>query len=214
MLSEDNSDKIIPPGAFIPAAERYNISHLIDRWVIINTLEWVTSHYQQLDHVSGFSINLSALSLSNEEILEFIIQTLTESSVPSSYFCFEVTETAAIANLHIATLFFQKIKALGCQLALDDFGSGLSSFAYLKNLPVDYLKIDGVFIKDIEDDLIDQAMVKSINEIGHTMGIKTVAEWVENNQILEILKEIGIDYAQGYGLEKPQNISSIIENHN
>ena len=131
--------------------------------------------------------------------------------VPPAKICFEITETVAISNLSEANLFMRSLKELGCRFALDDFGSGLSSFAYLKNLPVDLLKIDGVFVKDILDDPIDFAMVKSINEIGQVMGKLTVAEYVENQAILDKLREIGVDYAQGYGVGRPQPLEKLLE---
>ncbi len=133
----------------------------------------------------------------------FVINKLMNAEIPPDKICFEITETAVINNLSTANLFISKMKNLGCRFALDDFGSGLSSFAYLKNLPVDYLKIDGMFVKDIVDDLIDRAMVKSINEIAHVMRVQTVAEFVESDEIKSMLKVIGVDYAQGYGIEKP-----------
>jgi EAL domain-containing protein (putative c-di-GMP-specific phosphodiesterase class I) len=123
---------------------------------------------------------------------------------PPQLFCFEITETSAIANLSTASMFIRELKKMGCLFALDDFGSGLSSFGYLKNLPVDFLKIDGQFVKDIVDDPIDDAMVRSINEIGHVMGMQTIAEFVENEAILNRLKDIGVDFAQGYGVAKPE----------
>jgi EAL domain-containing protein (putative c-di-GMP-specific phosphodiesterase class I) len=136
-------------------------------------------------------------------MLAFISEQFTKWKIPTHKVCFEITETAAISNLSYAANFIQQLKAQGCQFSLDDFGSGLSSFAYLKNLPVDYLKIDGLFVKDILEDEVDLAMVKSINEVGHVMKKKTIAEFVENEAIFNLLKSLGIDYAQGYGIGKP-----------
>jgi len=142
-------------------------------------------------------------------MLDFIISQLESSGIDGEKICFEITETAAISNLNLAVKFISTLKDKGCLFALDDFGSGLSSFAYLKNLPVDFLKIDGMFVKDIVDDPIDRAMVKSINEIGQIMGMKTIAEFVENNEIMDILRDIGVNYAQGYGIDKPRVLNDL-----
>ena len=208
MLSEDG--RIIPPGAFMPAAERYALATAIDRWVVGNFLAWVGDYARRTNGSPGnYSINLSAASLGEESFLEFVLETLARHKVPTECICFEVTETSAIANLSRAVIFMQRLKAEGCRFALDDFGSGLSSFAYLKTLPVDILKIDGVFVKDIETDPIARAMVTSINTIGHEMGLITVAEFVESAGILACLTEIGVDYAQGYHLGHPRPLSEL-----
>jgi len=183
----------------------------VDRWVIGRILGWFRDHPSQLEELGLCSINLSGLSLSNETFLPFVIQELESSGVPPKKICFEITETVAIANLVSATNLIKALRHLGCCFALDDFGSGLSSFAYLKNLPVDFLKIDGVFVKDVLDDPMDLAMVRSINEIGHVTGKKTIAEFVENDAILEKLREIGIDYAQGYGIGRPCPLNELLE---
>ncbi len=162
-----------------------------------------------MQHLSLCAINLSGLSLGNEEFLTFITRAFQERRVQPQKICFEVTETAAIANLSSAIRFLTVLKDLGCRFALDDFGSGMSSFAYLKNLPVDFLKIDGLFVKDIVDDPVDLAMVKSIHDIGRAMGKLTIAEYVENEAILEKLREIGIDYAQGFDIGRPQPIGKL-----
>ncbi|WP_394240835.1 ammonium transporter [Halopseudomonas laoshanensis] len=208
MLAEDG--RIIPPGAFMPAAERYALATAIDRWVVGNFLAWVGDYSRRMAGNPGnYSINLSAASLGEESFLEFVLETLARHKVPAECICFELTETSAIANLSRAVIFMQRLKAIGCRFALDDFGSGLSSFAYLKTLPVDILKIDGVFVKDIESDPIARAMVASINTIGHEMGLITVAEFVESAGILECLTEIGVDYAQGYHLGHPRPLSEL-----
>ena len=171
----DEKGGIIPPGAFLPAAERYNLISKIDHWVIGNAFGLLVDNAAFLKQIDFCSINLSGQSLTDPEILKFIIAQLDESGIQGKKICFEITETAAILNLSKAMKFISILKELGCRFALDDFGSGLSSFGYLKNLPVDYLKIDGMFVKDIVDDPINRAMVKSINEIGHVMGMKTIA---------------------------------------
>ncbi len=197
---------LIPPGAFLPAAERYDLSSRVDRWVLEHTLEWLRQQRGQLDRLVCLSINLSANSLMDETLLGDIQSWLMDPEIPAQKICFEITETAAIGNLSIATNFIHSLKKKGCQFALDDFGSGVSSFAYLKTLPVDILKIDGQFVRDMLDDPIDLAMVKSINDIAHVMGKKTIAEYVENDAIMQQLEEIGIDYGQGFGIGHPMQL--------
>lgn len=206
----DEKGNIIAPGLFLPSAERYDLISKIDRWVIKNTFRELANHPQFLSRINFCSINLSGQSMADADFLNFVISQFDVSGIDSSKICFEITETAAISNLSTAIRFMSTLKGYGCYFALDDFGSGLSSFAYLKNLPVDYLKIDGMFIKDIVDDPIDHAMVKSINEIGQVMGMKTIAEFVENDVIKGMLKEIGIDYVQGYGIGKPLPLEELL----
>ena len=209
-MIDDNGD-IIPPGAFLPAAERYDLIGKLDRWVVENALALLAENPAFVEEIHFVSINLSGPSVTSEYFLHFIMAQLKESGIEASKICFEITETLAISNLSAAMTFISVLKKIGCQFALDDFGSGLSSFGYLKNLPVDYLKIDGMFVKDIVDDPIDHALVKSINDIGHIMGMKTIAEFVENNEIEGMLAEIGVDYAQGYGVEMPLPFDDLIE---
>lgn len=209
MVGEDN--KLIPPGAFIPAAERYNLMPAIDRWVIETCFRHIrephegirTDHQASHDLLSHcLSINLSGMSLNDDHLVSFIAKQLQLNAVDPTRICFEITETAAIRNFQKARKFVKEIKEMGCLFSLDDFGTGLSSFSYLKNFPVDYLKIDGSFIKQLAKDDVDRAMVTSINEIGHVMGIRTVAEFVEDDTTLEILRKIGIDFAQGFAVGK------------
>ena len=194
--------EIIQPGRFIPAAERYGLMIAIDKWVIKHTSQWIQA-WQYDTAPPKLMINLSGQSICDASFLYFVLETLGAADTPPGSICFEITETAAMDNLDKAVSFILALKARGCEFALDDFGSGMSSFAYLKKLPVDYLKIDGAFVKEIVTDNIDNAMVKSINEIGHVMGKKTIAEFVENDAILKKLEEIGVDYAQGYGIAVP-----------
>ena len=202
--------RIVPPGAFLPAAERYNLATRIDRWVIEHTLHWISRHAKKLRHINTISINLSGQSMGDEAMLGFIIKQFEQGDVPAEKIKFEITETAAVTNLRDATVFIKTLRDYGCRFALDDFGSGLSSFAYLKNLKVDSLKIDGMFVRDMLIDPLDLEMVKSINEIGHVMGLETIAEFAENDEILEKLQEIGVDHAQGFTLGEPVPIESLL----
>ncbi len=201
MVSEDG--ELIPPGAFITSAERYQLMSKIDLWVIERLFTWIEAHW---DHRAEavFAINLSGQSLADESLLYRVKQLIDEHAIAADHICFEITETAAISNLSQAQLFMDELRELGCRFALDDFGSGLSSFAYLKSLRVDYLKIDGAFVKDMVEDDIDRAMVESIHNIGSVLKLRTIAEFVEDDAILQALKELGVDFAQGYGIARPR----------
>jgi len=199
---EGSNEEIIQPSAFLPAAERYDMMPIIDRWVITTAFKNI-SHERRNDAKRVYNINLSGQTLRDNSIVKFIREQFNYFDIPPEIICFEITETAIISNLGIAIELVNKIKAMGCMFALDDFGSGLSSFSYLKNIPVDYIKIDGEFIHNITNSSIDKAIVSAINIIGHEMGLKTVAEYVENEDILKILDELGVDYAQGYIIEEP-----------
>ena len=201
----------ISPGDFIPAAERYNLAHLIDRRMVEKTLHWFEQYPQQLCKIGMISINLSGRSMSDQDFIEFLLARLNKTSVPCEIICLEITETAAIGNLTDAIAFCQQLKSLGCTIALDDFGSGLSSFGYLKNLPVDIIKIDGQFVRDIVEDETDFAMVRAIHQLASQMGKKTVAEFVENQQILDRLEQLGVDYAQGYFFSTPKPLGVLME---
>jgi diguanylate cyclase (GGDEF)-like protein/PAS domain S-box-containing protein len=205
----DEQGQLVPPMAFIPAAERYHLMTEIDRWVIRKTFESLCDHLTGED-ISSCSINLSGQSLGDPKFLEFVVDQFACFRVDAHRVCFEITETAAIANLTLATHFISVLKTMGCRFALDDFGKGLSSFSYLKNLKIDYLKIDGGFVKDMVKDPIDYAMVEAINQIGHVMGIQTIAEFVEDEAILLALRKLGVDYAQGYGIAKPCPLEDIL----
>lgn len=200
---QDKDGKSIPAGAFLPAAERYNLMHDLDRWVVEAALKWLSEDTEQLRRLETCMLNLSGQTLTDETFAGFALEAIHRSRVPGNKICFEITETVAIANLSMARKLIKELKAVGCRFALDDFGSGMSSYAYLKTLPVDFIKIDGIFVKDILTDPVDTAMVRSINEIGHIMGKKTIAEYVENEAIMQKLHELDVDYGQGYGIAKP-----------
>jgi diguanylate cyclase (GGDEF)-like protein/PAS domain S-box-containing protein len=202
MLDENN--RLVGPGSFIPAAERYLLMPAIDRWVVTNTFRMLTLNKKRVEeHMSTCCINLSGQSLSDERFMDFLVNEIRESGIMPRMLCFEITETAVIANLSNASRFISTLREMGCRFALDDFGVGLSSFGYLKNLAVDYLKLDGCFVQNMVADNIDLAMVEAINQIGHTMDIKTIAEFVEDGETLEAVRAIGVDYAQGYVISKP-----------
>ncbi|MGI9227364.1 MAG: EAL domain-containing protein, partial [Gammaproteobacteria bacterium] len=208
---QDDTGRLVPPNAFLPAVERYNRAPKLDRWILSHVLNLLAEHPEVMLQLDKCSITLSGQSLVSEGFLPFIMAQLREFEIDPSKICFEITETAAIANLNQATSFVQSLKDLGCYFALDDFGSGLSSFAYLKTLPVDYLKIDGMFVKDIHHDDVSRAMVNAINDMGHVLGKQTIAEYVENENILNVLKEIGVDYAQGFHSGRPEPILEFFE---
>lgn len=207
MLNDDN--EVIPPGAFLPAAERYNLMNSIDKWVVTETFKYIAKGNPK-NPIMGtnkiISINLSGGSINDRGMLAFIKEQQKISGIDFKNVCFEITETVAISNLAKASEFMKELKECGCRFALDDFGSGLSSFSYLKNLPVDYLKIDGSFVKEVSRDDIDRALVTSIQQIGEVMSLKTIAEKVEDEETLVVLKKIGIDYVQGYHLGRPESI--------
>lgn len=205
-LREDGGE-IQSAGEFLASAEKYSLMPDIDRWVVKRAFEWYEEFGSRLDIV--MNVNLSGLSLTESDFLEYIQQLFKHHDVPPSAVCFEVTETAAIQNLHIAANFMQSLRELGCRFALDDFGSGLSSFEYLKELPVDFLKIDGKFIRNMVTDPVDRAMVDAINNVGHTMNLQTIAEYVENDDIMNELFRVSVDFAQGFGVGMPTPLDSL-----
>jgi diguanylate cyclase (GGDEF)-like protein len=200
----DESGTLVAPAEFIPAAERYNVMPSIDRWVVRAALDRVVHRSASGIRPYTIAVNLSGTSLNDERFLEYVIAQLGAHDLAPGALCFEITETAAIANLGNVAHFMRELKARGCQFALDDFGSGLSSFMYLKNLPVDYLKIDGQFIENVTRDPVDRSMVEAINQVGKSMGIQTIAERVESADVLAELGRLGIAFAQGFHVAMPQ----------
>ncbi len=208
----DENGSLIPPGAFIPAAERYNLMPQLDRWVVSNAVAWYAEqlHGKRNLKLPTLGINLSGASVSDPGFLEFIRTTLKARDVPARALCFEITETAAITHLKHAVRFMNELRETGCRFALDDFGSGMSSFAYLKNLPVDFIKIDGNFVREMHEDVVDLAMTEAINRIGHVMNIPTIAESVEKQETLDMLEELGVNYAQGFFVARPMMLDQLL----
>ena len=206
---KNDAGELISPIDFIEAAECYNRMQRVDRWVIEHTFKWLNRLEAEKKSPPTVSINLSGNSLNDDQFLGFIFEQFVQYKIPPNKICFEVTETATINNLSETADFIREIKQMGCKFSLDDFGSGNASYQYLKHLPVDYLKIDGMFVKDIDKNPDDYALVKSINDIAHLMNKKTIAEYAESQAIIDILKEIGVDYVQGYAISKPTPLTEL-----
>ncbi|HEX5207490.1 MAG TPA: EAL domain-containing protein [Steroidobacteraceae bacterium] len=203
----DDDGRLVSPGEFIPAAERYNVMSVIDRWVVERAMERLKG-WAARGELPLLAVNLSGTSLNEQSFIDFVLQQVGDATLAQAL-CFEITETAAVTNLSNATFVMRELKARGCKFSLDDFGTGLSSFMYLKTLPVDYLKIDGQFISHVADDAVDRSMVEAICKVGKALGIETVAECVDSQAVLDELRRIGIDYAQGYFLAKPEPIERL-----
>jgi EAL domain-containing protein (putative c-di-GMP-specific phosphodiesterase class I) len=201
----DEDGKLVQPGSFMPAAERYGLMPLIDRWVVRNAFALIASRLNSLTpaRLSNCAINLSGATFGDDDFVDYVRRQFEIHQVPPGMICFEITETSAIADLPSAKRFIQALKKLGCRFSLDDFGTGMSSFSYLKHLPVDFIKIDGSFVTEMLNSKIDRAMVETIVHIAKVMGKNTVAEFVESDEILDALREIGVDYAQGYAIGRP-----------
>ena len=208
---KDISGDLIPPNAFLPAAERFHIISRIDRWVISQVFEWMCVNRYALSHIESISVNLSGQSLGDLAFHSYVLNLMETIEIDCTKLCFEVTETAAITNITDAKHFIEIMNAQGVKFSLDDFGSGVSSFGYLKNLAVDYLKIDGQFIKDLLDNEIGQATVRCIAEVAKVTGKKTIAEWVDNQAVENMLKDMGVDYTQGYLKHKPALLNFLLD---
>ncbi|MEQ1778913.1 MAG: EAL domain-containing protein, partial [Nitrosomonas sp.] len=203
----DEQNQLILPGSFLSSAERHDQMLMIDRWVVEQSLMLLKERFQQPSKVV-YAINLSAQALGSEDFLDFVVDNLKTYQKISSNICFEITENIALTDLTHVTQFIATLKELGCRFSMDRFGSGLSSFGYLKDIPLDYLKIDGRLIKNMTKDPVDQAVIESMNRIGHVLGFKMIAEWVEDAQTLQLLEKIGIDYVQGFELAEPHPFHS------
>lgn len=198
------------PARFIPIAEKYNVMNEIDQWVFSHVMEWLAENHAA--HViPRLLINLSGLSFADDDFSNFIVERLSRGDIDPSYIAFEISEGAAVRNFQKVSQFIDRVRSLGCELALDDFGSGFSSFSYLKQLPIDYLKIDGSLVRNISTNEVDRKMVAAINQIGHTVGAKTIAEFVEDDASLQCLREMSVDFAQGYGLRMPAPLSQLAD---
>ena len=209
--SRPSPNNCLPPSSFIPAAERYQLMPKIDRWVLTKTFELLSKQKDILHHWELCNINLSGQSLGDTKLLDFILTTLRKTRLPAHVLCFEITESSVISNLEEANQFMKTLQKLGCKFALDDFGTGLSSFSYLKNLPVDYVKLDGELVRDVAKDDTSYAMVEAINRVAHVMGIKTIAEHVETVATINSLRKISVDYAQGFVIDTPQAFPSMVQ---
>ena len=207
---KNKQGEVVSPGAFLQIAERYKMMIDIDKWVIVNLFKFIAEELDPNNNNYLFNINLSGATIGDPEMTDFIHQQLTDFAIPPEMICFEITETIAISDLNLALDFIVAMRQIGCHFALDDFGSGMCSFAYLKNLPVDYLKIDGSFVKEITNNNLDKELVSVVNSIGHLLGMKTVAEFVENDDIFNTLKSLDVDYAQGYGIHTPTELTADI----
>jgi Amt family ammonium transporter len=200
--------ELVPPSEFIPAAERYNVMSVIDRWVVLQAVGLLRERQQRGAALPQLAVNLSGTSLNEESFLDFLLQNVGDAQIAGAL-CFEITETAAVTNLTDAIHFMRELQARGCKFALDDFGSGISSFLYLKTLPVDFLKIEGQFINQIADDPVDRSMVEAICKVGKALGIATVAESVETAAVLAELERIGVDFVQGYFMARPRPLAEL-----
>ena len=206
---KDAEGRVVSPAAFIEAGETYNKSVLVDTWVVRNLLQWMRSNLGKVAQIEAFTVNISGLSIIDNSFMEFIEQQFSQGGFPPEKICFEVTETAAVANISYAADFMRELKRNGCRFALDDFGTGFASYAYLQKLPVDFLKVDGVFVQGLHDNMTNYAMVKSICELGHFLGITTIAECAEQKSEVDALQEIGVDYVQGFYVEKPMKLAEL-----
>jgi diguanylate cyclase (GGDEF)-like protein/PAS domain S-box-containing protein len=209
----DEFNQVVSPGEFIPAAERYGLVHLIDRWVIKRVCTYLKTYAEELEEIQAIHINVSGRSFDQKDFIDYTLSLIHQMQIPANKLCFEITETAAVSNISDVYKFMEVLRGEGSTFALDDFGSGLASFSYLRQLPVEYLKIDGSFVQNISNDDVDKAMVAAINKVGHALNKIMVAEFVEDQQAVEILQSMGIEYMQGYHLHKPESFESLMESY-
>src|SRR5699024_3576143 len=207
----DVDGTLLELAAFLPIAERYHIMSKIDRSVLEKALEVLANAAYSASNIDYFSINLSGQSMTDEHFVDLAVDLLKRSGIDATRLVFEITETSAVTNLDRAAYLIKALRDMGCRFALDDFDSGLSSFSYLKNLPLDFIKIDGSFVRNVLTDSVDLETVKAINQVGHTMGLKTVAEYVESKEILDMLRAIDVDYAQCYYIGKPLPLKTLLQ---
>jgi EAL domain-containing protein (putative c-di-GMP-specific phosphodiesterase class I) len=206
LKDDDGTDGL--PAEFMRAAERYDLASRVDRWVIDHCLQWLESRPDIVERLAHCAINVSSRSIDDDGFVAFLHERLDRSTVPAQRLCIEITETSLIGDLGRASAFMVELKARGCKFALDDFGSGVSSFAYLKRLPVDYVKIDGSFVRNVVASQSDRAIVRSINEVAHSLGTRTVAECVESRAVEDALRALGVDFAQGYAIANVRPLAS------
>jgi EAL domain-containing protein (putative c-di-GMP-specific phosphodiesterase class I) len=207
----DAGGALVGPDEFLPAAEQFHLSTRIDRWVVDKALSWLAGHVRKLPGLQLCTINLSGHSLADDRFLAFALERVRSTSLRPELICFEITETAAVSDIAKARQFIGRLSEAGCRFALDDFGTGVSNFSYLKNLPVDFLKIDGSFVKDMLSDPLDRAMVDAINQIGQVLGKQTIAEFVQCDATIDQLRRIGVDYAQGWYIGCARPLSGLLE---
>jgi EAL domain-containing protein (putative c-di-GMP-specific phosphodiesterase class I) len=210
MLGDDG--EIIPPGKFLSAADRYQLMPSVDRWVVQRACELLAQHRAELGEDSArFAINLSGQSLRDASFLEFVVEQIRTTGISANILCFELTETATIGNLENAQAFMRRLRSLGCRFALDDFGTGVSSLAYLKDLSVDYLKIDGSFVRDIIVNPRSESMVKAIAQLAKVMRMETIAEYVETDALRARVADLGVDFGQGFAMGKSQRLEDLLQ---
>ena len=209
MIDDDGS--IIAPGVFLPTAEKYNLTENLDRWVIERAMAWLARESACSHWPIKIAVNLSAQSVGNQAMINHIVEQAGLNGINPAHVCFEITETAVAANLTAATSFMLTLRACGFRFSLDDFGNGLSSFSCLKKMPVDYLKIDGAFVRDFMFDPVDRTMVRVINELGHLLGKQTIAKYVESLEVVDELKKMGVDHIQGYVYSQPQSLDDFAQ---
>ncbi|RMF19164.1 MAG: EAL domain-containing protein, partial [Gammaproteobacteria bacterium] len=209
MAVQDDSGHFVSPATLIEVAERYHRMTDVDKWVFRRVMDWMEQNPEVIQAIHGLSINLSGNTISEPAALDEILNDLTRRRVDRSRVCFEITETAAVRDLGAAVSFIRDVRQLGCKVSLDDFGTGMSSYAYLQELPVDYVKIDGIFIRNLKDNVKDQALVRSIAEMAQLLGMKTIAEYVEDEHTEEFLRLLGVGYGQGYHYGRPAILNEL-----